>query len=577
MKRLISLVGCFLFFCSLVSAQQKEIRIKVLQTTDIHGNYFPYDLIENKPASGSLARVNTYLKQERVKYTDRLILLDNGDILQGQPSAYYYNFIDTVSMHLCPRILNYMGYQAGTLGNHDIEAGPLVYKRLITQSNFPWMAANAVFDEGKGFGSYFKPYTLFEIEGVRIAVLGVITPGIPTWLPKRLWPDMHFEDAEQTIRHWIPVLKNEEKADVIIGLFHLGMKGEILANGLNEGHGYSLACEIPDLDVVLIGHDHRPDYRKVSNLEGDSVVILNPGTYGNYVGDVELTIRTDRGKVIHKSVSGKLVDMSDYNPDPEFMTLFNQEFNAVRSFVSEKIGIATSAFRSRDAYFGPSAFVDLIHRIQLELTGADISFAAPLSYDTEIREGDLFISDLFKLYKYENFLYTMMLSGREIKDYLESCYGIWINKMNSPDDHLLMIQEGNDGKYRFIHPTYNFDSAAGIAYSVDVSKPVGKRITIARTLKNGKFFDPDTRYKVAVNSYRGNGGGEHLTKGAGIPSGELSSRVIDSTPVDLRYYMIQWIKQNKIIMPEIISEWEFVPREWAVSGTKKDYRLLFGE
>ncbi|MDR1371160.1 MAG: metallophosphoesterase, partial [Dysgonamonadaceae bacterium] len=240
MKRL-ALFTIFILIFAGLSAQQKEIRIKILETTDIHGNYFPYDFINEKPGKGSLARVSTYLKQERAKYGNRLLMLDNGDILQGQPSAYYYNYVDTTSKHLSPRILNYMAYDAGTVGNHDIETGPRVYDRLVRQSDFPWMAANAVFDEGKGSGSYFKPYTLFEIEGIKIAVLGIITPGIPTWLPKSLWPDMHFDDAQKTAQQWVATLKQNEKADIIIGLFHLGMNGNVLANGLNEGHGYNMA------------------------------------------------------------------------------------------------------------------------------------------------------------------------------------------------------------------------------------------------------------------------------------------------------------------------------------------------
>ena len=575
MKRFISFFLCLFIFAGL-SAQKKEIRIKILETTDIHGNYFPYDFIDEKPGKGSLARVHTYLKQEREKYGNRLLMLDNGDILQGQPSAYYYNYVDTVSEYLCSRILNYMGYHAGTVGNHDIETGPRVYDRLVAQSDFPWMAANAIFDEGKGTGSYFKPYTMFEIEGIKIAVLGIITPGIPTWLPKSLWPDMHFEDALKTAAQWVPILKNKEKADVIIGLFHLGMNGNILANGLNEGHGYNMAHEIPDLDVVLIGHDHRDANRTISNLHGKQVVIVNAGPHGNKVGDVELTIKMNDGKITEKSATGKLVDMADYKPDPEFMSKFKPDFDAVKAFVSEKIGTATESFQSRQAYFGPSAFIDLIHRVQLELTGADISFAAPLSYDTKIEKGDLFVSDMFKLYKYENFLYTMTLSGQEIKDFLESCYAIWVNQISTADDQLFLLKKSDSGRLQFVYPTYNFDSAAGISYAVDVTKPVGQRIIMGKTLKNGKTFDLNQKYNVAVNSYRGNGGGGHLTNGAGISMNDLPTRIVNSTPVDLRYYMMEWIKKTQTIEPEIISDWKFVPEKLAKPAIEREYQILFG-
>ncbi len=564
----------FLFlFCIGLYAQQKEIRLKILQTSDIHGNYFPYDFILEKPAKGSLSRVATYLKQEREKYGQRLILLDNGDILQGQPAAYYYNFVDTTSVHLCARMLNYMGYEAGAVGNHDIETGNKVYDRFVRQSDFPWLAANALLD--KGDGTYFKPYRLIEKDGIRIAILGMITPAIPVWLPKNLWPDMHFADVRTTVQQWIPYLKEKEHADIIIGLFHLGMNSQLVANGMDEGGGLDIAREIPGLDVVMLGHDHRPDAKHIANVKGDSVWIVNPGANGVYLSEIEISIAKEKDQITKKQLSGRLVNLSDVNPDPEFLARFQPDFEKVRAFVAEKVGTFTGTMHSRDAYFGPSAFVDFIHRVQLDITGADVSFAAPLSYDIRIEEGDILVSDLFKLYKYENFLYTMTLSGKEIKGFLESCYGIWVNRMQSPEDHLLRIEKDKKNEYKFVYPSYNFDSAAGISYTVDVTKPEGERITIASRMANGKVFDMDKQYTVAVNSYRGNGGGDHLTKGSGIPHEQLPLRIQMATPVDLRYYMMEWIKKKQTIQPEIISDWKLIPETWTGPAGKRDYQLLF--
>lgn len=575
MKRLIFLllIGC----CSLTSFAQKKISLKILQTSDIHGNYFPYDFIEEKPGMGSLSRVSTYLKQEKKKYGDYLLMLDNGDILQGQPSAYYYNYIDTVTPHLCARILNYMGVATATFGNHDIETGHAVYDRIVKQSNFPWLDANAV--RNNDGNPYFKPYYIREIDGIRIAVLGMITPGIPTWLPENLWSGMHFTDVYKETDSRISFLKEKEKADIIIGLFHLGMESRILSNGMDEGGGLEMAKNIPGLDVLMLGHDHRADYRKIANIKGDSVVIINPGYAGNQLSEVELIIHTNKkGQIVSKNAGGRLIKMSDYEPDPEFMEHFSQDYNIVKNFVSKKIGTFIKTISTRDAYFGPSAFVDLIHQIQLELTGADVSFVAPLSYDTKIDKGDIFVSDMFKLYKYENLLYTMELSGSEIKGFLENSYAIWINQMKSPEDHLLLLEENDKtGRYRFVNASYNFDSAAGISYTVDVTKPAGERITVNPQMMNGKTFSLEQKYKVAVNSYRGNGGGEHLTKGAGISLAELPSRIIKSTNRDLRFYMMQWIEKKNTVNPEIISDWRFIPENWIKNAAEKDYRLLFGK
>jgi 2',3'-cyclic-nucleotide 2'-phosphodiesterase/3'-nucleotidase len=507
-----------------------------------------------------------------------VIYLDNGDLLQGQPSAYYYNFIDTTSKHLAARILEFMGCSAGSMGNHDIETGPAVYDRFVQSCNFPWLAANAI-RENSG-ESYFKPFYIKEIHGIKIAVLGMITPAIPNWLPKSLWKDMYFNDIRSTAEKWIPYLKEREKADLIIGLLHIGAGSSNPQTGIEENGGLELPKFVPGFNIVLLGHDHRPLSRTADYGNGCRVVFLNPGANGNFLSEAAITINTQTGKIVEKdgcpAVDWQLIDINQYRPSEEFLAHFRKDSLAVANFVSEKIAVATESFSSRDAYFGPSTFVDLIHRVQLDLTGADISFAAPLTYDTEIFKGEIFVSDMFKLYKYENFLYTMRLSGQEIKDFLEFSYNEWIVTMDNENSHLLRIAENRNGTgYRFQNASYNFDSAAGISYTVDVSKPYGQRISIKEAMKNGKKFSFDAIYSVAVNSYRGNGGGGHLTEGSGILAKDLATRVTYSTPVDLRYYLMQWLKKRKTLKPEIITDWKFVPEKWAKIAGERDYKLLF--
>jgi len=234
--------------------------------------------------------------------------------------------------------------------------------------------------------------------------------------------------------------------------------------------------------------------------------------------------------------------------------------------------------------FGPSEFVDLIHKIQLDITDADISFTSPLTFNTTIDEGWIYIKDFFKIYHYENYLYTMALSGQEIKGYLEYSYGNWMNEMKDENDHLIRFAKDENGEIKFSsryntpeteERFYNYSSAAGINYTIDVSKPAGDRISI-NSMSNGSVFHPDSTYSVAINSYRGSGGGGHLTRGAGIPKEELPNRIIASTEKDFHYYMTSWIEEKKTINPEIISTWRVLPESWWKKGREKDYKLLFG-
>lgn len=575
MKRILSLAMLLTSVFSIFMAKAETVKLKIIQTSDIHGNFFPYDFINRKPGDGSLARVHTFVEKERKTYGDNLILLDNGDILQGQPAVYYYNFINTKSSHLCADILNYMQYDACTMGNHDIETGHNVYDRWIKDCKCPVLGANII-DIATG-KPYLPPYKIFERNGIKIAVLGLITPAIPAWLAENLWVGLRFDDMEQTARKWIKIIQEEEKADVVIGMFHSGADSDKKIGKWNENASLEVAKNVPGFHIVLMGHDHRRYCQNVTNIEGNSVMAVNPGSYGTAVSDIEITINKGKGgKTIH--IDAKLSETDDIEPSPAFMAHFSKQYNEVNNFVSQKIATITTTLDTRQAYFGSSAFIDFIHSLQLAISGAEISFAAPLSFDAVINKGDIYMSDMFNLYKYENMLYVMELSGKEIKNYLEYSYSIWTRQMTSPDDHLLLLHESSTGDKkdfaRFQNPSYNFDSAAGIIYTVDVTKPQGEKINII-SMADGTAFDMNKKYRVAVNSYRGNGGGELLTKGAGIPQEELTRRITYSTDKDLRYYLMEYLRSQGTLSPKSLNQWRFIPEEWTTPAAHRDYHLLF--
>lgn len=578
MKRL---TCCLVWICLLlgtVAAQDKEVRLKIVQTSDIHGNYYPRDFIRQREAAGSLARVYSFVQQERAVYKDNLILLDNGDILQGQPAAYYYNYIDTLSPHLTAEMLNFMGYDACNMGNHDVETGRAVFDRWAAGCRAPVLGANII-DTATG-KTHFKPYTVMERDGVKIAVLGMITPAIPVWLPENLWRGLRFDDMEATARKWMKIIREQERPDIVVGVFHAGQDAVLMGGKYRDNASLEVARNVPGFDIVLMGHDHTRECRKVRNVAGDSVLVIDPASNGVVVSNVDIRVTLRHGRVVAKRIDGVLTETGGYGVSEAFMQRFAPQYATVQEFVSKKIGRFTQTISTRPAYFGPSAFVDLIHTLQLAISGAEISLAAPLSYDTRIEAGDICVYDMFNLYKFENMLYTMRLSGKEVRDVLEMSYGLWTNRMTSPDDHLLQLRDNlRDGavdKFAFKHPSFNFDSAAGIIYTVDVTKPEGQKVAIL-SMADGTPFDAERMYTVALNSYRGNGGGELLTKGAGIPHDALKERIIRSTDKDLRYYLMQYIEQKKLLEPRSLGQWKFIPEAWAQPASRRDYELLFGE
>ena len=312
-------------------------------------------------------------------------------------------------------------------------------------------------------------------------------------------------------------------------------------------------------------------------------MILNGGSRSEKLAEADVTIasRKIKGKRLRK-ITGQIINVADFKPDTEFITRFTPQHEKINGYVNQVIGNSSATVSSRDAYFGSSAFVDMIHSIQLEITGADISFAAPLSFYVQIAEGPITVVDMFKLYRFENMLYTITLSGEEIQKYLEYSYSGWFNTMNGQGDVLLKFRAGKDGKPLITDGTawlknqpYNFDSAEGIDYTVDVSKPEGARIVISG-FSDGRPFEKNKMYKVAVNSYRGNGGGGHFTEGAGIEKDELRSRLVSSTDRDLRYYILKSIEAKKTVNPEPLNNWKIIPEKWVKTAVPREYALLFG-
>ncbi len=572
----LTLIAGFSTISSMNVMANTDVHIKILQTTDVHGNFFPYNFITRTPWKGSLARVATVIDSVRASAgKENVVLIDNGDILQGQPTVYYYNFIDTVSPHIASRIYDFLQYDAATIGNHDVETGHHVYDRWIAQTSTPILGANVVCAESGE--PYLTPYTVIERQGVKIAILGLLTPAIPAWLPENLWSGLRFEDMEECAEKWIKIIKEKESPDLIVGLFHSGYDYTRQTGDYHENASLQIAKNIPGFDVVFMGHDHQRFNKVVANASGDSVVVINPANNANAVAMVDVTLQKNAdGKVALKHISGKLIDTEDIAPDSAFMNEFNGDYAKVDEFVSRPIGVAEGEFSSHDAFFGPSAFIDLVHRLQLDITGADISFAAPLSFDATIKKGPVRVSDMFNLYKYENLLYTMRMTGKEIKDYLEESYSIWIQNPSDAQSHLLLFASQNptasDNALKY--PSYNFDSAAGIRYTVDVTKQKGQRVSII-SMADGKPFDEDAEYKVAVNSYRGNGGGDLMTKGAGIAHEELPSRIITSTELDLRYYMLKEIERLGVIAPKTLDCWKFVPEDVVSPLISTDKAILF--
>jgi 2',3'-cyclic-nucleotide 2'-phosphodiesterase/3'-nucleotidase len=256
----------------------------------------------------------------------------------------------------------------------------------------------------------------------------------------------------------------------------------------------------------------------------------------------------------------------------------------VKAFTLKEVGELRTDLRTRDAYRGMSDYVNLIHTLSLGCTPAQISFAAPLTFNGFIKAGTLVYNDLFTIYPFENQLFVVKMTGKEIKDCMEYSYDQWINTISSAEEHLLKITDEPDPRtgqkrWSFVNRSYNFDSAGGLVYDVDVTKPSGERVIII-SLADGSPFDESAEYNVAMTSYRASGGGDILREGAGIDTDRIADRVVEYYP-EIRDILYDYLVRNGEIDPakigerQVIGEWKFVPESIAAKAMDRDMLLLF--
>lgn len=601
MKKLtILFISLIMSVCSTNAKKPKTVTLKFIETTDVHGMFFPTNYTTGKAVGSSMARVSSYVKSQRATYGNNLILLDNGDILQGQPTNYYWNFIDTQDENIAASVVNYMGYDAQAFGNHDIETGHNCYDKWNREVKCPILAANMI--NAETGNPYTNPYKIIEREGVKIAILGMTTPAVPNWLSESLWSGIRFEEMVSCTRKWVKTIKEKENPDLIIGLFHSGLKGGITNDEYDENATLAVALRVHGLDAIFYGHDHLSNFgfirqyeektddypfyfitkdggpsSAVSLSKTDSVLIVNPGSNAYNVGEATITLTMQNNKVVSKKITGQLVSMKSMPIDEEYMNYFADDIRRLQEYTTKKIGTFESSMNMGDAFFGSSAFIDFIHNIQMKTTGADISFTGPLAINTTINAGTVTTADMFNLYEFENTLYVIQMTGAEIKNYLEMSYGQWTNQMKSSDDHILLFDDKNNERNNGFKNFYgNFDSACGIDYTVDVTKSEGQKVNILK-MSNGQPFDTTKMYKVAINSYRGNGGGELLTKGAGIPKEELNSRIIYRSELGQRHYLTEEIRKQGSVNPKPNNNWRFIPENLVAPAIQRDRELLFNK
>lgn len=524
----------------------RSVVVTLLETSDIHGHLYPTDYRGPGDKPLGLAKLSSLIRRER-SANPSLLLLDNGDLLQGTPFMYYYAKYDRTGVHPAARALRALRYDAAVLGNHEFNYGLDLLGRTIEDSPCPWLSANIV-GSSDGKPAFGQPYRVFTLpEGIRIAVLGVTTHYIPNWEDPGNIAGLAFEDALETARRWVKRIRDTERPDALVVCYHGGFErdpatGEPTEPLTGENQGYEMCTSLEGVDVLLTGHQHR---LLAGELNG--VAFAQPGSAGQAIAKVELTFErtAEGGWAIGRKTAQLLSAEEAESADEELLAMFAEDERRTQEWLDQPIGRTEGDLTIADPFAARQAdhaFTEFVNRVQMEATGAEISCAAIFTNEARGFGERITMRDVVSNYIYPNTLKVVRLSGRDIRDALEQNARYF-----APDERTGGLRVSAS----YLEPKpqhFNYDMWEGIEYELNIAQPEGRRVV--KLERNGRPLDLDADYEVVMNSYRAGGGGNFdMMKG---------KPVVREIPTDMTEILADYIMKRNAIRAECNHNWRVV-------------------
>lgn len=561
-------------------SKNHSVDLTVMGTTDLHGHVENWDYFKNAEYDDGanndvgLAKISTLVDQVRADRGDeQTLLIDSGDTIQGTSLTNYYANVEPITetgeIHPVAAAMNAIGYDAAALGNHEFNYGLPLLRKFESQLNFPLLAANAVdVDTGE---PAFDPYVIKNVKlkgtkPVQVGILGLTNPGVAIWDKHNVQGKLEFPGIVEQARKFVPEMK-AAGADVVVVSAHSGTSGTSSYGSElpTENASTELAEQVPGIDAVLVGHAHDEiEERFVTNeVTGERVLLTEPLKWGMRLSVMDFELTKTRGQWDVSSMSAEILNANTVPADPEISELVAEQHQRVIDYVNTPIGTATETMSGAESRYRDTAIMDFVNEVQAEAVdkaleggpNADLpvlSIAAPFNREAVIPEGPVTIRDMAALYIYPNTLFGVEMTGSEIKDYLEysASYFNQLTDGETVDADTLTNAGGT--------PDYNYDMISGVSYEIDVSKPVGQRITNLEY--NGEPVQADQRFAVATNNYRQSGGGNfpHIAE----------APVLVNQQQEIRQLLINYVTAQGTIDPA-----DFFVESW---WPTRDGERLFG-
>ncbi|MGW2299553.1 bifunctional metallophosphatase/5'-nucleotidase [Streptomyces sp. NPDC001809] len=546
---------------------RKRYSFTVMGTTDLHGNVFNWDYFTDKEFDDKahndvgLAKISTLVDQVRKEKGRRnTLLIDAGDTIQGTQLSYYYAKVDPITarrgpVHPMAQAMNAIGYDAAALGNHEFNYGIPVLRKFEEQCDFPLLGANAL--DAKTLRPAFAPYSMHRLrtpqgKDVRVAVLGLTNPGIAIWDKANVSGKMVFPGLEEQAAKWVPKLRSMG-ADVVVVSAHSGSSGTSSYGDqlpYVENAAGLVAEQVPGIDAILVGHAHTeiPEYRVRNKQSGKDVVLSEPLKWGQRLTLFDFDLVWEKGRWTVEKVGAQVLNSNTVAEDPEITGLLGDEHRKVVAYVNQIIGTSTAAMTTADAPWKDEPIIDLINVVQAETVKAALaggthaslpvlSQASCFSRTARIPAGQVSIKDAAGLYPFENTLEARLMTGAQLKDYLEFSARYYVQTpAGAPVDTAKLTNA--DGI-----PDYNYDAVSGLTYDIDIAKPAGSRIV--NLSFEGRPLDPAARFVLAVNNYRASGGGAfpHVA----------GAQQLWANSDEIRNTIIQWVQAKGTVDPALFA------------------------
>ncbi|HFI0119325.1 TPA: bifunctional 2',3'-cyclic-nucleotide 2'-phosphodiesterase/3'-nucleotidase [Streptococcus suis] len=569
----------------------QSVDVRILATTDLHTNLVNYDYYQDKPVETlGLAKTAVLIEDAKAE-NPNVILVDNGDTIQGTPLGNYKSLIDPIEegeQHPMYTALDTLGFDAGTLGNHEFNYGLDYLRKVITTAGMPLLNANVLDPTTKDF--LYQPYTIIDktftdttgkAVSLKVGITGIVPPQILNWDKAYLEGKVIVRDAVEAVRDIVPVIR-ENGADIVLVLSHSGIGDDQYEVG-EENVGYQIAS-LSGVDAVITGHSHaefpgtaeKPSfyakYAGVDDTNGkiNGTPVTMAGKYGDHLGVIDLNLTYTDGKWTTTSSKAAIrkIDTKSSVADSRIIDLAKEAHTETINYVRQQVGETTAPINSFFALVQDDPSVQIVNNAQIwyakqQLAGTPeanlpiLSAAAPFKAGTrgdataytDIPAGPIAIKNVADLYLYDNVVAILKINGAQLKEWLEMSAG----QFNQVDPSSTEPQNLVNTDYR----TYNFDVIDGVTYQYDITQPnkydrsgkvVNETASRVRNLQyNGQAVTDEQEFIVVTNNYRANG----------TFPGVKDASVNYLLNLENRQAIINYIIAEKVINPTADNNWTF--------------------